>query len=735
MTHISDDLKDLKQQVEGGSFDAPTVLAGIRQRLATDNKPKASGILGVMLGHLAKVQDTVHFVAALEQLVALHAGDRGYKPALQKILQDATAVWPAVRHMVDLVGFEKALLRPVDCFQRLQLLMRLAPGALVYDKNWGVGEVKQVIIEESRVEVDFANKTGHRLALSFAAEALQLISPTHLLAQRHLNPIGFQKMLDEQPGEAVKAALRSFGAKSAPLLQEIFAPKLMPEAKWKSFWEGARKALRTDPLVVIPAKRNEPLQLLEKQKEYGDAWFDLLKGQRQIDKIVAMLDEYLVAHPKPEIGEAAKAIVISRLTFSVKGASAKDVDLPVKILLLAQAFGINPTDVGLGEFLERLYELNAFKDQMQHLGAREVKGLLEYLPRLDTERAHAVLLAALPDLGYTALTETIDLLLKSGKEAEVAASIRAPWSVWEAEVDLMYWLATHPARLISWKLGSMSDLTNRLFKVVHRDYNGDRLRMKNQIKDLFRDPDWLKEVLGGMDHRQQRVFTQAAKDATAWEKLDQNSVLGQIVKILPGMREIVSGRGENKDSKRGPMTSIRSYTERAAALKKLVEKDIPENSREIAHARSYGDLRENFEYKSAKDMQRVLMQRKSELETAMRNVTPTNFEGVQTDKAGMGTTVVMRDESGVESSYHILGDWDGDPALQIISSGSALAKALQGKTAGQTVAVPDALGEKTVTLVSVAALPAHILAYACEEITPPVSTEPAGHVDASDQPQ
>ena len=723
MTHVSDDLKDLKQQVESGTFDAPSVIAGVRQRLAPDNKPRAAGILGVMLGYLAKRQDAVLFAQALETLVSLHAGDRAFKATLQKLLQDATVAWPEVRHMIDLIGFEKPLLRPVDCFGRLNLLLKLAPGVLVYDKNLGVGVVKELFIAESRVEVDFPNKTGHKLALSFAAEAMQLIDSNHLLARRHLDPAGFQKMVEEQPGEAIKTALRSFGPKSVPLIQDIFVPKLLPEAKWKSFWEAARRALKSDPLVVIPAKRNEPMQLLEKQKAYDDAWFNDLKGQRQIDRIVAMLDEYLSANPNPQIPDSAREIVVSRLNFSVKGASAKEVDLPVKILLLAQSFGIAPTDVGLQVFLDKLFDLETFKAQMHHLGAREVKGLLDYLPKIDADRAHAVLLAALPDLGYTALTEAIDLLLKGGKEAELAASIRKPWSVWEAEVDLMYWMATHLDRLSQWKLGGMSDLTNRLYKVVHHDYNGDRLRMKNQIKDLFRDPSWLKEVLGGMDMRQQRVFTQAAKDATAWEKLDQNSVLGQIVKIIPSMREIVSGRGESKESKRGPMTSIRSYTERAAALKKLVEKDIPENSREIAHARSYGDLRENFEYKAAKDMQRVLMQRKTELENAMRQVTASNFEGMPTDRGGMGTTVKLREDNGAETTYYILGEWDGDPALQIISSGSALAKALYGKTTGQQVSVPDMAGEKTVTLVEVGPLPAAIREYAMQDNTPAPTTK------------
>ena len=63
-----------------------------------------------------------------------------------------------------------------------------------------------------------------------------------------------------------------------------------------------------------------------------------------------------------------------------------------------------------------------------------------------------------------------------------------------------------------------------------------------------------------------------------------------------------------------------------------MNKKIPENSKEIGVARSYGDLRENFEFKAAKEMQAVLMRRKSELETALHNARGTAFESPDTSQ-------------------------------------------------------------------------------------------------------
>ena len=70
-----------------------------------------------------------------------------------------------------------------------------------------------------------------------------------------------------------------------------------------------------------------------------------------------------------------------------------------------------------------------------------------------------------------------------------------------------------------------------------------------------------------------------------------------------------------------------------------MNKKIPENSKEIGIARSYGDLRENFEFKAAKEMQAVLMRRKSELEAALHNARGTAFESPDTSQVSIGTIV------------------------------------------------------------------------------------------------
>src|SRR6185369_1332028 len=120
----------------------------------------------------------------------------------------------------------------------------------------------------------------------------------------------------------------------------------------------------------------------------------------------------------------------------------------------------------------------------------------------------------------------------------------------------------------------------------------------------------------------------------------------------------------------------------------LIKKKIPENIKEIALARSYGDLSENFEYKAAKQMQAVLARRRAELERDLQNARGTAFENPDTSRVSIGTVVTVRDEKGgKEETYSILGAWDGDPDRHIISYQTAIGQALLGHSAGDTVEI------------------------------------------------
>jgi transcription elongation GreA/GreB family factor len=125
---------------------------------------------------------------------------------------------------------------------------------------------------------------------------------------------------------------------------------------------------------------------------------------------------------------------------------------------------------------------------------------------------------------------------------------------------------------------------------------------------------------------------------------------------------------------------------------------IPQNTKDISIARSYGDLRENFEYKSAKDLQRYLGHRKNELEKDIARARGTDFKGSDAATVNIGTIVTLTDASGTEVEMTVLGAWDSEPEKKLVSYLSEVGKALVGRAPGDAVQIRDEATETMHTL-------------------------------------
>jgi transcription elongation GreA/GreB family factor len=117
---------------------------------------------------------------------------------------------------------------------------------------------------------------------------------------------------------------------------------------------------------------------------------------------------------------------------------------------------------------------------------------------------------------------------------------------------------------------------------------------------------------------------------------------------------------------------------------------LPEINESIQVAKEHGDLRENSEYKMARQEKDRLQSRASELERGLRKAEVTDFTQVGTDVIGIGSLFdLTRASTGETSTRAILGAWDSDTEGKVIIMPylSPLAKGLLGRKAGETVKV------------------------------------------------
>jgi len=123
--------------------------------------------------------------------------------------------------------------------------------------------------------------------------------------------------------------------------------------------------------------------------------------------------------------------------------------------------------------------------------------------------------------------------------------------------------------------------------------------------------------------------------------------------------------------------------------------------KEIQKAREHGDLRENAEYKAAKERQSFLQARIGQLKRRVADLSLINLDKIPRDRAGLGSTVHMRESTGETLVFQLVMPEDSDGERGWISTASPIGRAIVGKEEGDEVHVRTPNGERLFEVVKV----------------------------------
>ena len=137
--------------------------------------------------------------------------------------------------------------------------------------------------------------------------------------------------------------------------------------------------------------------------------------------------------------------------------------------------------------------------------------------------------------------------------------------------------------------------------------------------------------------------------------------------------------------KRAPMTAKGAERLRAE-LERLKSAERPRIILAIAEARAHGDLKENAEYHAARELQGFIEGRIKELEAALSFAEVIDISRLNPNgRIVFGATVdLVEESSGTEVTYQIVGDLEADIKKSLIAVNSPLARALIGKSEGDS---------------------------------------------------
>jgi len=569
--------------------------------------------------------------------------------------------------------------------RHIPALLTLAAGGCCQHRSWGFGRITTLDTVFARITIDFPGKPGHPMDLNFAAESLKALSNDHILARKATDIESLRRLAATHHVELLRIVLRSFnGRASADQIMAVLVPDVI-KVDWKKWWEGAKHDLKKDGHFQVPPKKSEPViyqqqevtlqeRLLEEfraakgLKAHLNAAAEILKCVADLSdraaaatEVITMLNTEIVSHQRTQPAVALEAIFV------------RDD--------LAQAAGLTAIE---GEITPALIwaQENVFRDVLENIPALRHRRALESFKVSNPTLWHETLRVHLNSVSAKLCKEFASLLVQENKLDVLRDTLARLVSQHGASSELLLWLAKERSDVYADILGP--EVFRAMLTAMERDQFNEK--RSSRLRDyILSDQELLPELIDSADLEVVKDVTRALQLSPVFDdERDRRSLLARIIKTYPAMQALISGEASKQES--ALIVSWGSLERRKAEYEELVHKKIPANSKEIAIARSYGDLRENHEYKAAKEMQKLLMRGKHDLEVGISRARGTDFAGARTDVVGPGTIVRLTDrETSAAESFTVLGAWDGDPDHGILSYLTPLAQALLGKAPGDAV--------------------------------------------------
>ena len=302
--------------------------------------------------------------------------------------------------------------------------------------------------------------------------------------------------------------------------------------------------------------------------------------------------------------------------------------------------------------------------------------------------------------------------LTAEERSHLAEAVEAAIEGGDVTADTLFWLWKSDYEDLKMRYLTKSVL---LFRTLQKDVKGNYLKAHRDLfKLMMNEEPFQRLIMNYGDEETVTEFVHCIKRMPLLEAGDRQSLEVKIIRLYPEFKHLVEERKAIHQRAALPrVTSWRSLKLREMQLKNLVEEQIPANADALEHARSLGDLRENSEYKFAKEQQSLLGKMRREYESSLVDLRGTDFHDVEvTDTVVLGCAVTVKFSGGRTETYYVLGLLDTVPKRNMISFETPLGKLLIGRKLDERLEMPS--GEHG-QIIEITALPKEMIDWFNEE--------------------
>jgi transcription elongation GreA/GreB family factor len=583
------------------------------------------------------------------------------------------ATYKGLRESVGLLRATHDIPKTWEKVERLQGLLAFDLGSVVFMQGRGAGRVVEVNLGLESFKVDFERYPGLMVGFKAAAKLLQPLPASHVLRRKLENP---KELAALTPPELLRVMLTSYNRPlTAGEIREDLAG-IVSEKEWTSWWGAARK----HPQVV--ASGAGARQTYTWAETSGSA---LESVWRAFEKAPPRRKIELLRRDGGRDTALRDRMSAELLRLGDQAAAGKDPALAYEIWFALERAGTAPD--GLSWAPDTMLA-RATADP-----ARILSGVEDRLLR---ERGYAMLREHRADwaavylglLSQEADPRALDLLA-DGLAREAPRDLDRFWDTLLTQPHrapaAFTWMAERAAEDEGLRSRSPLRMLQQLLGSLTRDeFAPFRLR----LLALAESGSTVPRLLAHLTPEQASQAEEAVARAAGLEPYQRVQLVNALELRFQALR---------KESQAVLYATPESIDAKREELKQILAVDIPANRKAIEEARAMGDLRENFEYKSARQRHEYLNARATSLNAELARARPIETSGIDVSEVRIGSRVRLMNGAGRERTLIILGPWESRPEQDIISYESDMARLMLGRGVGSAVA----LGSESWTIRSI----------------------------------
>ncbi len=650
---------DWLSRVEGDPSDLDYFVGAARALAGTGQEERAATLLELVDEALRDSRAWETRLALLRGAGHLMLPAASLHAEILNTLGELYRDYPSLEGLIEKVGLRRAIEDIPKVWtkvERLRELLQFELGSVVLMEGKGAGRVEEVNLELESFKVDFPRHPGLRVGFRAAGKLLRALSSTHVLRRKLEEPEALRGL---EPGRLLQVVLESYERPLAAAEIREAVEGVVPQESWTSWWAAARK----HPQVLAGgsgrrlyrwAGSSEDAQR-QSQESFERAG---LEGKLEIFRREASrlprLAEGWTAELTTLAGERAESAPADAFAIwcELERAGRAPAGAPWSAQSLVRSCADLPALIratGGRPLRERALGLT------RELRADWPSVFRAVLHQEEDPRTLDLIAEALAAEGREELEGFYDQLL-ARPTAHPAAFV---------------WLAE--------RVGSDSRLERRnplrlLRQVLGAERRSEFAPFRARLRRLYERGRCLAALISGLGAEQAERAAEALKLAPL-ESHVREPLLNALQLRFPELRQ----------PEEGALYAIGASVEaRRAELRKLVEEELPANRKAIEEARALGDLRENFEYKAARQRHEYLSARVAALNRDLERVRIIDPTQVNSSEVRVGSRVELQGEED-RRLVTILGPWESDPERDVISYDAELGQVLLGRKPGEEI--------------------------------------------------